>query len=85
MFELFPFLETENVRKRNVTEKSAEKMERKNSTTKQITFDVTENKSVKTDFHKNLSFQKVCQFSQDQSILATGGADGHLRVWKVNK
>ncbi|XP_022316787.2 guanine nucleotide-exchange factor SEC12-like isoform X1 [Crassostrea virginica] len=50
--------------------------------TKQILFDITEIKKIKTDFHKESSFQKAVQFSRDHSILATGGADGHLRVWK---
>lgn len=51
--------------------------------TKQIQFDIEEIKQIKTDFHKESSFQKAVQFSRDHSILATGGSDGYLRVWKV--
>lgn len=52
--------------------------------TKQIQFDIEEIKQIKTDFHKESGFQKAVQFSRDHSILATGGSDGYLRVWKVN-
>ena len=51
---------------------------------KHVTFEVEKLKSVQSDFCKDGSFQKVVQFSPDHSILATGGADGHLRVWKVS-
>lgn len=51
--------------------------------TKQVTFEVEKLKSVRTDFCSDGSFQKCVQFGPDRSILATGGADGHLRVWKV--
>lgn len=51
--------------------------------TKQIQFDIEEIKQIKTDFHKESGFQKAVQFSRDHSILATGGSDGYLRVWKV--
>lgn len=50
---------------------------------KQISFDIEENDSFVTDFNKDGSFQKTVQFSMDQTFLATGGADGFLRVWKV--
>ena len=50
---------------------------------KHMTFDITSLKSVKTDFFKDGGFQKCVQISPDRSIIATGGGDGHLRVWKV--
>ena len=53
--------------------------------TKHVTFEVEKLKSVQTDFCDKGSFQKVVRFSPDGSILATGGADGYLRVWRVNK
>lgn len=62
-------------------ENSANKEEEEG--TKQIQFDIEEIKQIKTDFQKESSFQKAVQFSRDHSILATGGSDGYLRVWKV--
>ena len=40
-------------------------------------------RNVTTDFCGDGAFQKCVRFSADGSIIATGGADGHLRVWKV--
>ncbi|WAR24632.1 PREB-like protein [Mya arenaria] len=40
-------------------------------------------RTVKTDFLSDGGFQKCVQFSPDRSIIATGGGDGHLRIWKV--
>ena len=48
-----------------------------------ITFDVEEGEKVETDFDKEGGFQKAVSFTKDLSIMATGGADGHLRVWQV--
>ncbi|XP_025109805.1 prolactin regulatory element-binding protein-like isoform X1 [Pomacea canaliculata] len=50
--------------------------------TKYLTFDVQLIQSVQTDFDKDGGFQKVVRFSLDHSFVATGGADGFLRVWK---
>lgn len=77
----FLFVENNDVRKR--TSENENSSNTAEGGTKQILFDITEIKKIKTDFHKESSFQKAVQFSRDHSILATGGADGHLRVWKV--
>lgn len=54
----------------------------KENDAKTINFEIEEINHVVTDFNKDGSFQKTVQFSIDQSFLATGGADGFLRVWK---
>ncbi|XP_052776236.1 prolactin regulatory element-binding protein-like [Mya arenaria] len=51
--------------------------------TKRVTFDVGCLRTVKTDFLSDGGFQKCVQFSPDRSIIATGGGDGHLRIWKT--
>ncbi|XP_035666428.1 prolactin regulatory element-binding protein-like isoform X1 [Branchiostoma floridae] len=73
-----------NLRKRkgstgNKAEKSAEVTEQSSE------YKVESLACVDTDFHKEEPFQKVVRFSRDGDIIATGGADGHVRVWKVPK
>ncbi|XP_078598300.1 guanine nucleotide-exchange factor SEC12-like isoform X3 [Branchiostoma floridae x Branchiostoma japonicum] len=73
-----------NLRKRkgstgNKAEKSAEVTEQSSD------YKVESLACVDTDFHKEEPFQKVVRFSRDGDIIATGGADGHVRVWKVPK
>lgn len=38
--------------------------------------------AVQTDFSAE-PLQKVVCFNHDNTLLATGGTDGHVRVWKV--
>lgn len=82
MFLILLSIGSNDVRQRKSgNENSANKEEEEG--TKQIQFDIEEIKQIKTDFQKESSFQKAVQFSRDHSILATGGSDGYLRVWKV--
>lgn len=69
----------DTVRKRKSNEVSDD------NDTKHITFEVEEIDNIVTDFNKDGSFQKTVEFSFDQTFLATGGADGFLRVWKVSR
>ncbi|ESO92505.1 hypothetical protein LOTGIDRAFT_232981 [Lottia gigantea] len=75
---------TKNRKKEADTKKkeNEEKTDNKKAETKQIKFDVTEIKSIPTDFDKEGGFQKVVRFSPNHKFFATGGVDGHLRVWK---
>lgn len=40
---------------------------------------------VQSDLNPQDPLQKVVRFSSDMKILLTGGTDGHIRVWEVNK
>ena len=42
-------------------------------------------RSVQTDFDEKEPYQKAVRFSHDGSLLVTGGTDGIVRCWKVNK
>ena len=51
---------------------------------KTVIFDIEKGASVQTDYHKDDPAQKVSVFSSNKEYLATGGADGVVRMWKVN-
>ncbi|XP_059174065.1 prolactin regulatory element-binding protein-like [Physella acuta] len=53
-----------------------------NSSTKQLTFHVEETGKVVSDFTNDGGFQKCVRFSPLMTHLVTGGADGHLRLWR---
>ena len=40
---------------------------------------------MQTDFDEKEPYQKAVRFSHDGSLLVTGGTDGVVRCWKVNK
>ena len=48
-----------------------------------ITFEVEELQSFATDFAAKGGFQKAVAFTYNHALIATGGSDGHLRVWQV--
>ncbi|KAK2164175.1 hypothetical protein LSH36_68g16123 [Paralvinella palmiformis] len=49
---------------------------------KVITQKVEETGSVQTDFSSGDGYQRAVRFTQDISVMVTGGADGSLRTWK---
>ncbi len=69
---------SEGVRKRkgNATQSEDHK-----NTERVITIEVDTLNKTKTD---QKDVQKAVCFSHDATMLATGGTDGHLRVWKVS-
>lgn len=83
LFLILLSIGSNDVRQRKSGNENSANKEEEEEGTKQIQFDIEEIKQIKTDFHKESGFQKAVQFSRDHSILATGGSDGYLRVWKV--
>ncbi|XP_055941497.1 prolactin regulatory element-binding protein-like [Argiope bruennichi] len=49
-----------------------------------LCFDIKHLESFQTDFSAEL-YQKQVRFSNSASLLATAGADGHIRIWKHPK
>lgn len=50
-----------------------------------VTFDVQLVDSMTTDFHDKDPYQNCAAFSPDGTKIATGGADGFIRLWKVSQ
>uniref|UniRef100_A0A8R1HR34 WD_REPEATS_REGION domain-containing protein n=1 Tax=Caenorhabditis japonica TaxID=281687 RepID=A0A8R1HR34_CAEJA len=49
----------------------------------QLAFDIKKVGKIRTDQHPNNSYQKCVRFDRNSrgKIFATGGADGHIRIW----
>lgn len=54
----------------------------KNNNNKSITFVIKPGDSVNTDFHSEEPVQRVVRISHDGKIMATGGVDCQVRLWK---
>uniref|UniRef100_A0A182W8X1 Uncharacterized protein n=1 Tax=Anopheles minimus TaxID=112268 RepID=A0A182W8X1_9DIPT len=52
---------------------------------KQIRFEIKMADSVQTDFTEAEPLQRVVRISPNGRLMATGGMDGHLRVWNFPK
>ncbi|XP_011188394.1 prolactin regulatory element-binding protein [Zeugodacus cucurbitae] len=52
-----------------------------NANLKRIRFDIKAGDSVQTDFLTSEPLQRVVRISPNGRLMATGGTDGHLRVW----
>ncbi|XP_041358183.1 prolactin regulatory element-binding protein-like [Gigantopelta aegis] len=78
---VIPELKKGNTKDESVRKRKGDDKKEKHDITKQVTFDIQHLESVRSDFDKDNSFQKVVRFGSDDKLLATGGADGFLRVW----
>lgn len=52
-----------------------------NSNSKHIRFEIKSSESVQTDFTTTDPLQRVVRISPNGKLMATGGTDGHIRVW----
>lgn len=84
-----PNQKSNQVRQRKLTNKdipsSAEAAGNINNTTsnvKQIKFEIKPSDSIQTDFSPSEPLQRVVRISPNGRIMATGGLDGHLRLWQ---
>uniref|UniRef100_U5EWI6 Putative prolactin regulatory element-binding protein/protein transport protein sec12p n=1 Tax=Corethrella appendiculata TaxID=1370023 RepID=U5EWI6_9DIPT len=48
---------------------------------KELKFEIKTVDSIQTDFSESESLQRVVRISSNGKIMATGGLDGHLRLW----
>ncbi|XP_067621232.1 guanine nucleotide-exchange factor SEC12 [Eurosta solidaginis] len=60
---------------------TSKKDEDQNANLKRIRFDIKAGDSVQTDFLTAEPLQRVVRISPNGRLMATGGTDGHLRVW----
>lgn len=52
-----------------------------NSNNRKIRFEIKTSDSVQTDFTQKDPLQRVVRLSPSGKLMATGGTDGHIRVW----
>lgn len=72
----------------DVEEKNKPKTSTKNdinSNMKKIRFDIKAGDSIQTDFLSSEPIQRVVRISPNGKLMATGGTDGHVRMWLFPK
>jgi prolactin regulatory element-binding protein len=69
------------VKKTTDNKKDASNSNNNSMPEKRIYFDIKPADSIQTDFHQSEPYQRVVRISTNGKFMATGGIDGHLRVW----
>lgn len=59
-----------------------ENLDRNSNSARLFKFQIKPSDSVQTDFSNDEPIQRVVRISRDGQLMATGGMDGHVRVWK---
>ncbi|XP_046398517.1 prolactin regulatory element-binding protein [Ischnura elegans] len=62
-----------------------EEVDGNRNTCRRITFDIQPKECIQTDFSKGEPLQRVVRLGRNCQLMATGGTDGHVRLWKFNK
>jgi prolactin regulatory element-binding protein len=70
----------EGVRQRKGSHRK-EEVNGKIPTQKRLSFEIKTGDSVQTDFTEKEPLQRVVRISPNGKLMATGGIDGHVRVW----
>lgn len=63
------------------SKKSTPRRETSTLDAKRVYFDIKSGDSIQTDFSKNDPFQRVVRICASGKLMATGGIDGHVRIW----
>lgn len=63
------------------SKKSTPRRESSTLDAKRVYFDIKSGDSIQTDFSKNDPFQRVVRICASGKLMATGGIDGHVRIW----
>lgn len=65
-------------------DKEKEKVNKNSNEFRHLEFHIKPVDSVQTDFSKQEPLQKVVRISRSGEFMATGGTDGHVRIWRFS-
>jgi len=61
---------------------SEEKVDRNSNSYKHLKFQIKPDDSIQTDFSEDEPLQRVVRIGRSGKLMATGGTDGHVRLWQ---